>query len=64
MKASVVPIGNSRGIRIPKAILAQCNIKESVILEIEKNKIVIIPEHKKIGLKCSKPWQITNMMGC
>lgn len=48
MKASIVPIGNSKGIRIPKAILAQCNIRRSVILKIEKNKIVIIPEHKKI----------------
>lgn len=48
MKTSIVPIGNSKGIRIPKAILAQCNIRRSVVLKIEKNKIVIIPEHKKI----------------
>jgi len=47
MKTNIVPIGNSKGIRIPKAILEQCNIKESVILEIEKDKIVIMPENKR-----------------
>lgn len=48
MKTSIVPIGNSKGIRIPKAILAQCDIRRSVVLKIEKNKIVIIPEHKRV----------------
>jgi antitoxin MazE len=47
MKTNIIPIGNSKGIRIPKVILEQCNIKESVILEIEQDKIIIMPENKK-----------------
>ncbi|MEW6104620.1 MAG: AbrB/MazE/SpoVT family DNA-binding domain-containing protein [bacterium] len=47
MKTNIVAIGNSKGIRIPKVILKQCNIKDSVILELDKDKIIIIPEHKK-----------------
>lgn len=43
MKVSVVPIGNSKGIRIPKAILLQCHIKECVNLEVEDEHIVLMP---------------------
>lgn len=43
MKANIVSIGNSRGIRIPKSILEQCRIEKDVDLEVEGNKIVIIP---------------------
>ena len=43
MKATIIPIGNSKGIRIPKAILEQCNISEKVSLEIKGNSIIIKP---------------------
>jgi len=43
MKVKVVPIGNSRGIRIPKAILEQCDISEAVELAVEGRKIVLTP---------------------
>jgi antitoxin MazE len=43
MKVSVVRIGNSRGIRIPKAILDQCQVKAEVELEIQDGKIVLDP---------------------
>jgi len=43
MILSVVPIGNSKGIRIPKAILQQCNIQEKVLLQVEDGKIIIAP---------------------
>jgi antitoxin MazE len=39
MKASIIPIGNSKGIRIPKAVLKQCEVE----LEVEKNRIIIKP---------------------
>ncbi|MFA7204606.1 MAG: AbrB/MazE/SpoVT family DNA-binding domain-containing protein [Candidatus Caldatribacteriota bacterium] len=39
----MIPIGNSKGIRIPKAILEQCNISEKVSLEIKGNSIIIKP---------------------
>ena len=41
MKSSIVPIGNSKGIRIPKAILKQCNIEKDIILEVKDNCIII-----------------------
>lgn len=43
MKASVVKIGNSRGIRIPKPIFEQCGFKEEVELEIENKRLVVRP---------------------
>jgi antitoxin MazE len=43
MRTSIVSIGNSKGIRIPKVILKQFDIEDQVDLEIEKNRIVIRP---------------------
>jgi antitoxin MazE len=38
-----VAIGNSRGLRIPKAILEQCRLENEVELEIEAGRLVIKP---------------------
>lgn len=46
MKTSLVRIGNSRGIRIPKTILEQCRLSETVELEVEKDCLVIRPARK------------------
>ena len=35
MKASIVPIGNSKGIRIPKILLQECCIGKEVDLEVK-----------------------------
>lgn len=43
MKAKLVSIGNSKGIRIPMAVLKQCNIGNEVDLKVEKEKIIIKP---------------------
>jgi len=43
MRARIVKIGNSQGIRIPKPILEQTGIMEDVELEVEKNQIIIRP---------------------
>ena len=43
MRARVVRIGNSQGVRIPKPILEQTGIMEDVELEVEKNQIIIRP---------------------
>jgi len=48
MKVSIVSIGNSKGIRIPKSILEQCNFNKEADLEVEHNKLVIKPVKKKI----------------
>jgi len=43
MRARVVKIGNSQGIRIPKPVLEQTGIMDDVELEVEKNRIIIRP---------------------
>lgn len=43
MKTKLVSIGNSKGIRIPMAILKQFNIENEVDLEVKKETIVIKP---------------------
>lgn len=43
MRLEVVRIGNSRGIRIPKAILKQCGFDEAVEARVERGRLVIEP---------------------
>jgi antitoxin MazE len=45
MHTRIVRIGNSRGIRIPKSILAQCGIDDSVELSISDGTIVLRPTY-------------------
>ena len=46
MKVKLVRIGNSRGIRIPKAILEQCGLREAAELRVEKDRLVIALERR------------------
>ena len=43
VKARIVKIGNSQGIRIPKLLREQVGLGEDVSLEIQGNQIVIRP---------------------
>jgi antitoxin MazE len=43
MRASIIKIGNSQGIRLPKPLLDQTGIKDDVELEVEKSQIIIRP---------------------
>jgi antitoxin MazE len=43
MKVNIVTIGNSKGIRIPKAMLEQCNFTDQAELEVRNSKLVIAP---------------------
>ena len=43
MRARVVKIGNSQGIRIPKPLLDQTGIIGDVELEVDQNQIIIRP---------------------
>ncbi len=45
MKARIIQIGNSRGIRLPKALLEQANLTEDVQIEAAPNQIVIRSAH-------------------
>lgn len=46
MKVPLVPVGNSRGIRIPKPIIEQCGLGDTVELTIEGDRLVIAPESR------------------
>jgi len=43
MRARLIKIGNSQGLRIPKPILEQTGIMDDVEIEVEKNRIIIRP---------------------
>jgi antitoxin MazE len=43
MKARLVRIGNSRGIRLPKAIIDQVGLEDEVELRVEEQRLVIVP---------------------
>jgi len=46
MRASIVRIGNSQGIRIPKVVLEQTRLHGEVDLEVKDEKIIISPVKK------------------
>ena len=41
MKAKLIKIGNSRGIRLPKSVIEQAGIDQEVELEVHENQIII-----------------------
>jgi antitoxin MazE len=43
MKATLIKIGNSRGIRLPKPVIEQFGFKDEVELAIHQNELVIRP---------------------
>jgi antitoxin MazE len=45
MRANIVRIGNSRGLRIPKTLLEQCGIRDAVELSVEDGRLTVRPVH-------------------
>jgi antitoxin MazE len=43
MEASIIPIGNSKGLRLSKSILERYNIKDRVEIILEKGRIILKP---------------------
>ena len=41
MKATLVRIGNSRGIRLPKPVIDQCGFQDEVEMEVQHHELVI-----------------------
>jgi len=46
MRTELVRIGNSRGIRIPKPIIEQCGLGETVEVRVENDCLIISPERR------------------
>ena len=43
MELSIIKIGNSKGVRLPKALIEKYNIKEKVELILEKGYMILKP---------------------
>lgn len=43
MHAPVIRIGNSKGIRLPAALLKACNISDEVDIELNDGRLIITP---------------------
>ena len=52
MKTTLVAIGNSKGIRIPKTILEQCHFTKEVDLRVQGDTIIL----KSIKRKVRQGW--------
>ena len=51
MKASIIKIGNSQGLRIPKPILEQCGFQGEVELEVRDKELIV-----KSPSQCRQDW--------
>ncbi len=50
MKATLIPIGNSRGVRIPKPFIEQCGLTEQVEIDVKDRMILIhSPRQPRVG---------------
>jgi antitoxin MazE len=47
MKAQLIKIGNSRGIRLPKAVIEQVGLENEVELDVRADEVAIRPAKKK-----------------
>ncbi len=45
MKAAIIRIGNSKGIRLPKPVLKQCGFQDEVEMEVHNHELVIRSAH-------------------
>lgn len=43
MQTNLIAVGNSKGLRLPKAILAQCGIEDRVSLTVTQEGLLISP---------------------
>jgi antitoxin MazE len=57
MRANIIDIGNSKGIRLSKAILQQFNITDEVNLDIKKNQIILTPVKKVVRKDWGRAFQ-------
>lgn len=65
MKANIIRIGNSQGVRIPKVLLEQTGLGKAVELEVKDHKIIIhsIARSRQGWEKSSSSWPKTKRTG-
>ncbi|HVF69766.1 MAG TPA: hypothetical protein VNA13_04355 [Xanthomonadales bacterium] len=60
MITSIVSIGNSKGVRIPKVLLEESGLGKDVELKVKKGEIRIVPAKKKKRGKNIDPWTLAS----
>lgn len=43
MKAKLVAIGNSRGVRLPRSVIEECGLGEQIDMRVERGTVVLAP---------------------
>lgn len=43
MRAEIIRIGNSKGLRIPKTVLEQCGMKTTIDLGVQDHSLIVTP---------------------
>ena len=46
VKTELIRIGNSRGVRIPKPLIEQCGLGDTVELRVDNQRLIISPERR------------------
>lgn len=50
MKVTIVHIGNSRGVRLPKAVMEQCNLTDEADLDVRDGQVILrATQHARSG---------------
>lgn len=50
MKVNLVPIGNSKGVRLPSSVIKQCGFGEQIEMRVENGTVVLAPlRHPREG---------------
>jgi antitoxin MazE len=62
MELPIIPIGNSKGIRLPKAVLEKYKIKDSVEIVMEESCIILKPK-TNVRAGWDKAFKEMNSMG-
>jgi antitoxin MazE len=47
MLVSIIPIGNSKGIRLPKTVLDECSVSDKMELKVQNKEIILRPVNNK-----------------
>lgn len=63
MKANLIPIGNSKGIRISKVLLDECNITDKVEITREGAKLVIRPVKQSVRSNWNNAFKLMHERG-
>ncbi|MBN2341636.1 MAG: AbrB/MazE/SpoVT family DNA-binding domain-containing protein [Deltaproteobacteria bacterium] len=57
METTIIKIGNSQGVRIPKPMLKQCGLSGRVEMTVKENELVIRPHQRKIRENWDEAYQ-------